>query len=235
MPEVDETRAPLFAGGRTVVGHWDFYMALGYFKLAIIAAGIAFRARMGGGVAADTDEAVDQAVAAADRTSGVTVAAEQRGIAETAARLEAGLQIPLGGAAELDDARRAQPRPSAGRRTPRPSRIATPSGRFHCQPKKRTVADSVFCMMNTSSTIRIRNPTISADHSAAARVNLTADSGGGEIFDRRWRSDPVVRLSSRRRGLAGCGDRWRRRREGSLVMAPSLPFRARDETTMASR
>ena len=37
-------------------------MALGYFKVAIIAAGIAFRARMGGGVAADTD-AVDQAVA----------------------------------------------------------------------------------------------------------------------------------------------------------------------------
>ena len=36
-------------------------MALGYFKVAIIAAGIAFRARMGGGVAADTDQ-VDQAV-----------------------------------------------------------------------------------------------------------------------------------------------------------------------------
>jgi aminoglycoside phosphotransferase (APT) family kinase protein len=41
--------------------NWDFYMALGYFKVAIIAAGIAFRARMGGGVAADTDQ-VDQAV-----------------------------------------------------------------------------------------------------------------------------------------------------------------------------
>ena len=42
--------------------NWDFYMALGYFKVAIIAAGIAFRARMGGGVAGDTD-AVDQVVA----------------------------------------------------------------------------------------------------------------------------------------------------------------------------
>ena len=41
--------------------NWDFYMALGYFKVAIIAAGIAFRAREGGGVAADTDE-VDKAV-----------------------------------------------------------------------------------------------------------------------------------------------------------------------------
>jgi hypothetical protein len=37
-------------------------MALGYFKVAIIAAGIAFRARMGGGVADDAD-AVDKAVA----------------------------------------------------------------------------------------------------------------------------------------------------------------------------
>ena len=34
---------------------------MGYFKVAIIAAGIAFRARMGGGVAANTDM-VDQAV-----------------------------------------------------------------------------------------------------------------------------------------------------------------------------
>ncbi len=41
--------------------NWDFYMALGYFKVAIIAAGIAYRARVGGGVAEDTDE-VDRAV-----------------------------------------------------------------------------------------------------------------------------------------------------------------------------
>jgi aminoglycoside phosphotransferase (APT) family kinase protein len=29
--------------------HWEFYMALAYFKLAIIAAGIQFRDRMGSG------------------------------------------------------------------------------------------------------------------------------------------------------------------------------------------
>lgn len=61
MPEVDDlaNRYSLAAGQS--LDNWDFYMALGYFKVAIIAAGIAFRARMGGGVAADTD-AVDQAV-----------------------------------------------------------------------------------------------------------------------------------------------------------------------------
>ena len=61
MPEVDDlaNRYALAAGQS--LDNWDFYMALGYFKVAIIAAGIAFRARMGGGVAADTD-AVDQAV-----------------------------------------------------------------------------------------------------------------------------------------------------------------------------
>ncbi|MCK0176302.1 phosphotransferase family protein [Mycolicibacterium sp. F2034L] len=38
--------------------HWEFYMGLAYFKLAIIAAGIAFRARMGG-----TEDNVGEAVA----------------------------------------------------------------------------------------------------------------------------------------------------------------------------
>ena len=41
--------------------HWDFYMALAYFKLAIIGAGIAYRAREGG-VTDDTDK-VAEAVA----------------------------------------------------------------------------------------------------------------------------------------------------------------------------
>jgi aminoglycoside phosphotransferase (APT) family kinase protein len=61
MPEADDlaNRYALAAG--QALDNWDFYMALGYFKVAIIAAGIAFRARMGGGVAADTDQ-VDQAV-----------------------------------------------------------------------------------------------------------------------------------------------------------------------------
>ena len=49
------TRASLLAGGRRSLDHWEFYMALAYFKLAIIAAGIAFRGREGGGVADDTD------------------------------------------------------------------------------------------------------------------------------------------------------------------------------------
>jgi aminoglycoside phosphotransferase (APT) family kinase protein len=43
--------------GRTL-DHWEFYMSLAYFKLAIIAAGIDFRARMGG----DDSGAVGQAV-----------------------------------------------------------------------------------------------------------------------------------------------------------------------------
>jgi aminoglycoside phosphotransferase (APT) family kinase protein len=61
MPDVDDlaNRYALAAGHS--LDNWDFYMALGYFKVAIIAAGIAFRARMGGGVAKDTDD-VDRAV-----------------------------------------------------------------------------------------------------------------------------------------------------------------------------
>ena len=41
--------------------HWDFYMALAYFKLAIIGAGIAYRAREGG--ATDDTDKVGEAVA----------------------------------------------------------------------------------------------------------------------------------------------------------------------------
>jgi aminoglycoside phosphotransferase (APT) family kinase protein len=61
MPEVDELANRYSRASGQSLDNWDFYMALGYFKVAIIAAGIAFRARMGGGVAKDTD-AVDQAV-----------------------------------------------------------------------------------------------------------------------------------------------------------------------------
>jgi aminoglycoside phosphotransferase (APT) family kinase protein len=61
MPEADELAQRYSLAAGQSLDNWDFYMALGYFKVAIIAAGIAFRARMGGGVAADTD-AVDQAV-----------------------------------------------------------------------------------------------------------------------------------------------------------------------------
>ncbi|MFG1935375.1 phosphotransferase family protein [Mycobacterium sp. NPDC048908] len=62
MPEVDELANRYSLAAQQPLDNWDFYMALGYFKVAIIAAGIAFRARMGGGVADDAD-AVDQAVA----------------------------------------------------------------------------------------------------------------------------------------------------------------------------
>jgi aminoglycoside phosphotransferase (APT) family kinase protein len=61
MPEVDELANRYSKAAEQSLDNWDFYMALGYFKVAIIAAGIAFRARMGGGVAANTDM-VDQAV-----------------------------------------------------------------------------------------------------------------------------------------------------------------------------
>jgi aminoglycoside phosphotransferase (APT) family kinase protein len=61
MPEVDDLAQRYALAAEESLDNWGFYMALGYFKVAIIAAGIAFRARMGGGVAADTDE-VDEAV-----------------------------------------------------------------------------------------------------------------------------------------------------------------------------
>jgi aminoglycoside phosphotransferase (APT) family kinase protein len=61
MPEVDDLANRYAQAAGQPLDNWEFYLALGYFKVAIIAAGIAFRARMGGGVAKDTD-AVDQAV-----------------------------------------------------------------------------------------------------------------------------------------------------------------------------
>jgi aminoglycoside phosphotransferase (APT) family kinase protein len=42
--------------------HWEFYVSLAYFKLAIIAAGIDFRHRVGGGVDEGSDR-VGEAVA----------------------------------------------------------------------------------------------------------------------------------------------------------------------------
>jgi aminoglycoside phosphotransferase (APT) family kinase protein len=61
MPEADELARRYSVASEQELDNWDFYLALGYFKVAIIAAGIAFRARMGGGVAPDTD-IVDRAV-----------------------------------------------------------------------------------------------------------------------------------------------------------------------------
>src|SRR5690349_6178371 len=108
------------------------------------------------------------------------------------------------------------------------NRIATPTGRFHSQPKKWMVVDSVFCMMNTSNTIKITNPVISADHNAAARVNFTADSG-------LTRYSPGVATGSGGNpwpdadGGGGSGGK-----DGSLVMGSSLPFPASNETTVGT-
>lgn len=62
LPTADELadRYSLVSG--MSLGHWEFYMALGYFKLAIIAAGIDFRRRMSelaGGQADSVDDAPD--------------------------------------------------------------------------------------------------------------------------------------------------------------------------------
>jgi aminoglycoside phosphotransferase (APT) family kinase protein len=62
IPEADDLANRYSLAADKSLDNWDFYMALGYFKVAIIAAGIAFRARMGGGVAEDTSQ-VDKAVA----------------------------------------------------------------------------------------------------------------------------------------------------------------------------
>jgi aminoglycoside phosphotransferase (APT) family kinase protein len=61
MPAADDLADRYSKAAGSNLDNWNFYMALGYFKVAIIAAGIAYRARVGGGVAADTDQ-VDQAV-----------------------------------------------------------------------------------------------------------------------------------------------------------------------------
>ena len=51
LPSADEMAQRYSVISGQPLGHWDFYMALAYFKLAIIAAGIDYRARMGGGAA----------------------------------------------------------------------------------------------------------------------------------------------------------------------------------------
>ncbi|MFO7164377.1 MAG: phosphotransferase family protein [Mycolicibacterium hassiacum] len=61
MPDVDDLAQRYATAAGHSLDHWEFYLALGYFKVAVIAAGIAYRARVGGGVAEGTEE-VDQAV-----------------------------------------------------------------------------------------------------------------------------------------------------------------------------
>jgi aminoglycoside phosphotransferase (APT) family kinase protein len=47
LPSADEMAHRYSVASDQPLAHWDFYMALAYFKLAIIAAGIDYRARMG--------------------------------------------------------------------------------------------------------------------------------------------------------------------------------------------
>lgn len=61
IPDPDELAEKYSRAAGQELEHWDFYMALAYFKLAIIGAGIAFRARQGG--AADDVDNVGDAVA----------------------------------------------------------------------------------------------------------------------------------------------------------------------------
>lgn len=49
LPSADELAHRYSELSGEPLAHWDFYMSLAYFKLAIIAAGIDYRGRMGGG------------------------------------------------------------------------------------------------------------------------------------------------------------------------------------------
>jgi aminoglycoside phosphotransferase (APT) family kinase protein len=59
IPSADELAHRYSLAAGVGLDHWEFYMALAYFKLAIIAAGISYRGREGGGVADDTDEVAE--------------------------------------------------------------------------------------------------------------------------------------------------------------------------------
>jgi aminoglycoside phosphotransferase (APT) family kinase protein len=61
IPSADDLAQRYSVAAGQPLRHWDFYMALAYFKLAIIAAGIQFRDRMGSGAA--DGEKVGEAVA----------------------------------------------------------------------------------------------------------------------------------------------------------------------------
>ena len=54
LPATDELAHRYSTASEQPLSHWDFYLALAYFKSAIIAVGIDFRRRMG------SDDTVDQ-------------------------------------------------------------------------------------------------------------------------------------------------------------------------------
>lgn len=55
LPPADELAQRYAVASGQPLAHWNFYMGLAYFKLAIIAAGIDYRNRVGGGVDGGTD------------------------------------------------------------------------------------------------------------------------------------------------------------------------------------
>ena len=55
LPAADELAHRYSTASEQPLSHWVFYLALAYFKSAIIAVGIDFRSRMGG-----SDDTVDQ-------------------------------------------------------------------------------------------------------------------------------------------------------------------------------
>ena len=63
LPVADELAHRYSVVSGQPLAHWNFYMALAYFKLAIIAAGIDFRRRMSGDADADASDRVGETVA----------------------------------------------------------------------------------------------------------------------------------------------------------------------------
>jgi aminoglycoside phosphotransferase (APT) family kinase protein len=65
LPVADELAHRYSELSGSALAHWNFYMGLAYFKLAIIAAGIDFRRRMSGGAndAVDASDRVGETVA----------------------------------------------------------------------------------------------------------------------------------------------------------------------------
>jgi aminoglycoside phosphotransferase (APT) family kinase protein len=56
IPAADDLANRYSLAANQPLAHWDFYMALAYFKLGVIAAGIQFRERMGAGAASGDSE-----------------------------------------------------------------------------------------------------------------------------------------------------------------------------------
>jgi aminoglycoside phosphotransferase (APT) family kinase protein len=63
LPGADELAHRYSSVSGQPLAHWNFYMSLAFFKLAIIAAGIDFRSRMSGHPAADASDRVRDTVA----------------------------------------------------------------------------------------------------------------------------------------------------------------------------